>query len=181
MTAFERRLAGAPSSIRADLVAEFWATHRPTPLVEPVPQPPADARGPGPVAPGAGQAAPREVIVTFLWRDAGPTEVLMFANRLTDERGLAASLMAQVTGTDIWHLSYRLGSDWRASYGFVPRLPDAPWPWAHDAARAEPVGAAGIEPVDQVALRRALDQCLPDPTNPARNRNRAGWAQSVVA
>ncbi|MDR0593103.1 MAG: DUF3327 domain-containing protein, partial [Bifidobacteriaceae bacterium] len=44
--------------------------------------------------------------MTFLWRDAEAEEVLLFVNRLTDERNLADSLMRRVAGTDVWHLSY---------------------------------------------------------------------------
>lgn len=46
--------------------------------------------------------------VTFLWRDAAAEEVLLFVNRLTDERDLDRSLMERLPGTDVWHLAYRL-------------------------------------------------------------------------
>ena len=133
----------------AALAERFWrVTAARTPLIEPVAHDPA-AR-----------------VVTFLWRDADAADVLLFANRITDERDLAASLMDRVPGTDVWHLSYRMRSSWRASYGFVRRAPDAAWPW--------PEG-------DQLAIRQGLDRCAADPGNPDGCRNRAGIRQSVVA
>ena len=111
--------------------------------------------------------ADTEVVVTFLWRDAHAERVLLFANRVTDETRLDESLMRKVAGTDVWHLSYRMRADWRASYVFLPQLPGQLPAWR----TAD----------DQVAIRAALDQGHTDPTNPDVNYNRAGVAQSVVA
>lgn len=108
---------------------------------------------------------PGSAIVTFSWRDADAEQVLLFANRLTDETRLADTLLERVPGTDRWHASYRMASDWRASYSFLVQRPGEPAPWL-----------AG----DQVALRAALDRGLPDPRNPVTCRNRAGVLQSVV-
>ena len=107
-----------------------------------------------------------EWIVTFLWRDAEAEEVLLFVNRLTDERDLDRSLMTRLPGTDLWHLTYRMQGDWRASYAVVPKPPGRPAPW-RDLA-------------EQASLRAALDRGLPDPLNPAGMRNRAGFPLSVV-
>lgn len=127
-------------------VERFWATVAArTPLLE--------------------TAAEGKRTVTFLWRDAEAEEVLLFANRITDERDLGASLMRRLPGTDVWHLSYRMRDDWRASYGFVRRMPGEAWPWS-----------AG----DQLAIRRGLDRALPDPRNPRECRNRPGVPLSVV-
>ncbi len=136
----------ARAQAATDVLNRFWGvTAARTPLIEP--------------APGG------EKVVTFLWQDANADEVILFANRLTDERNLADSLMKRVPGTDIWHLSYRMRPDWRASYSFTPRHPGLLWPWTEG---------------DQIAIRRALDQGRPDPRNPARHRNRAGAWQSIV-
>jgi enterochelin esterase family protein len=105
-------------------------------------------------------------VVTFCWRDPEAEQVLLFANRLTDETRLADTLLERLPGTDLWHASYRMASDWRASYSFLVQRPGAAAPWL-----------AG----DQVALRAALDRGEPDPRNPATCRNRAGVLQSVVA
>lgn len=110
---------------------------------------------------------PTERIVTFVWRDSDAEEVLLFVNRLTDERHLADSLMRRIEGTDLWHLSYRMDADWRASYSFLPRRAGERAAWRDDH--------------DQVAIRAALDRGQPDPRNPDRTRNRAGVEQSVVA
>ncbi|MFT4217539.1 MAG: DUF3327 domain-containing protein [Micropruina sp.] len=107
-----------------------------------------------------------EWLVTFWWADADADEVLLFVNRLTDERDLDRSLMERLRGTDLWHLSYRMPGDWRASYAVVPKRPGRPAPW-RDLA-------------EQVSLRAALDRGLPDPLNPSTMRNRVGNTVSVV-
>ena len=57
-----------------------------------------------------------EQVVTFCWHDARAEEVLLFANRLTDETRLHETLMRRLPGTDLWWLSVVMDSDWRASY-----------------------------------------------------------------
>ena len=147
----ERRVvgAGAGTPEGAALIQDFWAgAGARSPLVEPV----------------VGERGSR--LVTFLWRDADAERVLLFVNRITDERNLAPSYLRRVAGTDLWHLTYRLGSDWRASYSFLPQR--------------------GIRPVwldgdDQRAIRAALDQGQADPRNPETCRNRPGTVMSVVS
>ncbi len=131
----------------ASVVEDFWQSHPESPLVEDAPN------------------RPQERIVTFLWRDADAEEVLLFVNRLTDERNLADSLMRRIPGTDVWHLSYRMRSGWRASYGFAPRHRGQRWAWSDG---------------DQVSVRRSLDRSLPDPRNVDECLGRAGNALSVV-
>ncbi|RDG30938.1 enterochelin esterase [Streptomyces corynorhini] len=95
------RLAAAPAGEHSALVEEFWAAVRRggTPLVE------------------ALQDAPGHRAVTFLWRGHRATrQVLLVANRIGDREHLAGSLFTHLTGTDVWHLSYRLRGDHRASY-----------------------------------------------------------------
>ncbi len=140
------RIAATPPAGRAAVLEEFWVTDaRVTPVLE---------------SQGGGYG-----VVTFLWRDAGAAQVLLFVNRLSDERNLGASLMARVEGTDVWHLSYRMPLDWRASYAFVVAAAGTALPWL--------LG-------DQVRLRAVLDKGEPDPRNPVTSRNRAGTVQSVV-
>lgn len=107
-----------------------------------------------------------EWIVTFWWQDAGADEVLLFVNRLTDERDLDRSLMERLPGTGLWQLSYRMPGDWRASYAFLPKPSGRPAPW-RDLA-------------EQASLRAALDRGLADPLNPLGMRNRIGNRMSVV-
>lgn len=107
------------------------------------------------------------VIVTFCWRDTDAEQVLLFVNRVTDETSLTESLMRRIDGTDIWHLSYRMRCDWRASYSFVRQARGERAPWTRDG--------------DQVAVREALDLGNRDPRNDDVCRNRAGVAQSVVS
>ncbi|GAA5030705.1 esterase family protein [Microbacterium fluvii] len=127
----------------------FWSeVALATPLVDPVP------------------GAPGERIVTFVWRDAQAAEVLLFANRLTDEKNIDESLLERLPGTDVWHLAYRMDADWRASYSFLVRGAGERAPWRTDD--------------DQVALRAALDRGRRDLRNPVTSRNRAGVDQSVV-
>ncbi len=138
-------LAAAPSERdAAAALAAFWAELR-SPIIEP------DGD---------------EWTVSFFWRDADADEVLLFVNRLTDERDLDRSLMERLPGTHLWHLAYRMPGDWRASYAVVPKRPGRPAPW-RDLA-------------EQVSLRAALDRGLPDPFNPHGMRNRVGNPMSVV-
>jgi len=133
---------------RSAVLADFWAgPARATPVVEP--------------------AAPGQGVVTFLLRDDDAEQVLLFVNRLTDERDLGASLMRRVEGTDVWHLSYRMDDDWRASYAFLVQRPGERAPW--------------LDAADQVAIRATLDRGRCDPRNPDRCRNRAGVEQSVAS
>ncbi|WP_244930937.1 alpha/beta fold hydrolase [Nocardioides sp. W7] len=141
------RVRGATvERLRPDDVDAFWSG-KTLPLVEP--------DGPG------------TVVVTFCWRDPDAEQVLLFANRLTDETRLGDTLLERLPGTDLWHASYRMDSDWRASYSFLVQRTGEQAPWL----------AAG----DQVALRAALDRGRPDPRNGATCRNRAGVLQSVVS
>lgn len=104
-------------------------------------------------------------LVTFLWRGAAHS-VLLFVNRLTDEKNLADSYMRRLPGTDTWYLTYRMDGDWRASYCFLPAPTAAQAPWLQGS---------------QVRLRQALDGGLPDPHNPVTCTNRRGFVQSVVS
>lgn len=149
VSALLARLWDAPEGERDGIVESFWAGPAAvTPLVEAVD----DASG--------------ERIVTFLWRDARAERVLLFVNRITDERTLDDSLMRRVPGTDLWHLGYRMRSDWRASYAMLRHEPGQAIPWESDGG--------------QPALRGALDRGLPDPRNPLPYRNRIGTPMSVV-
>jgi len=106
-----RRIARAASAVVAELedavaagqgpaaTARFWShvEGSGTPLVE--------ALGPG------------ECAVTFVWRDPSPAaRPYVLANKLHDRTDPEGSAMCQVAGTDVWHLTYRLPSDWRGSY-----------------------------------------------------------------
>ena len=63
-----------------------------------------------------GTANENERIVTFLYQHATAEQVLIFVNRLTDEKNLPLSLMERIPGTDWWELSFQMRTDWRASY-----------------------------------------------------------------
>lgn len=132
-------------------VPAFWAGLERLPLIEP--------------------AEDGEVVVTFCLRDSAAVAVLLFANRLTDETHLADTLLERLPGSDLWHASFRMRADWRASYAFL-------------VARkgAEPGERPPWEDQDgHAALRSVLDRGVPDPLNPDRCRNRAGVEQSVVS
>lgn len=106
-------------------------------------------------------------LVTFLWEDALAEQVLLWANRLTDETDLAATLLERVPGSDLWHGTFEMGSDWRVSYAFLTQEPGRTPPW--------------YAPSGQVALRAALDRGQPDPRGRDVSSNRAGFIQSVVS
>lgn len=131
----------------------FWSLHPRAPILE--------------VADPGKAFAEGRYTVTFLWQDAEAEEVLLSVDGITDVVDLTPSLMRRVPGTDLWHLSYRMRGDWRASYGFVRRLSGEPWPWSADDPAA--------------TIEEALDRALPDPRNSRHCRNRIGSELSVVA
>lgn len=146
LAAVHQRLLERPQ-LASQLQAQLWQQVTSTPLLE------ADPTQEG------------KYLVTFLWRGAAQ-RVLLFVNRLTDEKNLADSYMRRLPGTDTWYLTYRMDADWRASYCFLPALSAAQAPWLQGS---------------QVRLRQALDGGLPDPHNPVTCTNRRGFVQSVVS
>lgn len=113
-----------------------------------------------------GTISENERIVTFLYRNEQAEQVLMFINRLTDEKNLDRSLMARIEGTGWWQLSLQMETTWRASYNFLPALPGERPAWLGDD--------------DQVRLRAALDSGEGDPLNPETVCNRIGRCMGVV-
>lgn len=146
LAAMHQRLLERPQ-LASQLQAQLWQQVTSTPLLE------ADPTQEG------------KYLVTFLWRGAAQ-RVLLFVNRLTDEKNLADSYMRRLPGTDTWYLTYRMDGDWRASYCFLPAPTAAQAPWLQGS---------------QVRLRQALDGGLPDPGNPVTCTNRRGFVQSVVS
>lgn len=146
LAAVHQRLLERPQ-LASQLQAQLWQQVTSTPLLE------ADPTQEG------------KYLVTFLWRGAAQ-RVLLFVNRLTDEKNLADSYMRRLPGTDTWYLTYRMDGDWRASYCFLPAPAAAQAPWLQGS---------------QVRLRQALDGGLPDPHNPVTCTNRRGFVQSVVS
>lgn len=146
LAAVHQRLLERPQ-LASQLQEQLWQQVTSTPLVE------ADPTQEG------------KYLVTFLWRGAAHN-VLLFVNRLTDEKNLADSYMRRLPGTDTWYLTYRMDGDWRASYCFLPAPTADQTPWLQGS---------------QVRLRQALDGGLPDPHNPVTCTNRRGFVQSVVS
>ena len=146
LAAMHQRLLERPQ-LASQLQAQLWQQVTSTPLLE------ADPTQEG------------KYLVTFLWRGAAHS-VLLFVNRLTDEKNLADSYMRRLPGTDTWYLTYRMDADWRASYCFLSAPTAAQAPWLQGS---------------QVRLRQALDGGLPDPHNPVTCTNRRGFVQSVVS
>ena len=146
LAAVHQRLLERPQ-LASQLQAQLWQQLTSTPLLE------ADPTQEG------------KYLVTFLWRGAAHS-VLLFVNRLTDEKNLADSYMQRLPGTDTWYLTYRMDGDWRASYCFLPAPTAAQVTWLQGS---------------QVRLRQALDGGLPDPHNPVTCTNRRGFVQSVVS
>lgn len=106
------RVAEAGEPERAAVLEEFWAgaARRGTPLIEAV------------------DGDPDHCDVTFLWRGHRATrQVLLLAEGIADPADLAASRLAPLSGTDIWHLTYRLRADHRGSYRMAADIsPGAP-------------------------------------------------------
>lgn len=146
LAAMHQRLLERPQ-LASQLQEQLWQQVTSTPLLE------ADPTQEG------------KYLVTFLWRGAAHN-VLLFVNRITDEKNLADSYMRRLPGTDTWYLTYRMDGDWRASYCFLSAPAAAQAPWLQGS---------------QVRLRQALDGGLPDPHNPVTCTNRHGFVQSVVS
>lgn len=146
LAAMHQRLLECPQ-LASQLQAQLWQQVTSTPLLE------------------ADHTQEGKYLVTFLWRGTAQ-RVLLFVNRLTDEKNLADSYMRRLSGTDTWYLTYRMDGDWRASYCFLPAPTAAQAPWLQGS---------------QVRLRQALDGGLPDPHNPVTCTNRRGFVQSVVS
>lgn len=146
LAAVHQRLLERPQ-LASQLQEQLWQQVTSTPLLE------------------ADPTQEDKYLVTFLWRGAAQ-RVLLFVNRLTDEKNLADSYMRRLPGTDTWYLTYRMDGDWRASYCFLPAPAAAQAPWLQGS---------------QVRLRQALDGGLPDPGNPVTCTNRRGFVQSVVS
>jgi enterochelin esterase-like enzyme len=118
--------------LRADGdVAAFWAEvrERGAPLVE------------------AREGEPGHRTVTFVWRGTDATRgVVLLANKLTDPSVWEQSTLERLEGTDVWHRSYRLRADWRATYQLAPddggpeggTVGGPPSRWGAAAARAVP-------------------------------------------
>lgn len=146
LAAVHQRLLERPQ-LASQLQEQLWQQVTSTPLLE------------------ADPTQEDKYLVTFLWRGAAQ-RVLLFVNRLTDEKNLADSYMRRLPGTDTWYLTYRMDGDWRASYCFLLAPAAAQAPWLQGS---------------QVRLRQALDGGLPDPHNPVTCTNRRGFVQSVVS
>ncbi|MFR9795056.1 enterochelin esterase [Streptomyces sp. MS06] len=116
---------------RPDGLADFWADvrRRGTPLVGGDPLGDPDRRA-----------------VTFLWRGSTRTRaVQVLPNKLADPDRPAGNLMRRLPGTDVWHWTVRLRSDWRGTYDlFVDEGggpdPDDPgyWRWLRVNHRPDP-------------------------------------------
>lgn len=137
----------------AEALAVFWqqAEAEGTPLVEALPD------------------DPQQMIVTFLWRgDDSLVDVVILANKFTDSSVFEESLMLHLPQSDVWYRSYRMRSDWRASYKLAPITSTAD-PALGDyvarlAKRAVSVGSS----VPQAILERwwsAVEKGVPDPLN----------------
>lgn len=158
-----RRDVGADPASAPARVARFWrqVERSGTPLIEP------DGR-------------PGHVVVTFLWRGtppdaANPTgAVLALINRVTDRRNLAASAMTRVPGTDVWYLSYRMASDWLASYQLAPDVPVLPACGPAPAGTAAGPNRAGAADLGAQPHNALLAQARPDPL--ARHGMNSLWA-----
>lgn len=145
--------AGEPGALE-----RFWArvAETGTPLVEPAPD-------------------PAERIVTFLWRDrhgAGPgtAAVVLMANKLTDPSVWRESNLERLPGTDVWHRSFLLRADWRATYHLAP-----------DDGMGAGADGRSVEAGPPRRWDRVAPFACPDPLNPRRFAARRGGPPTSVA
>lgn len=111
--------------------------------------------------------------VTFLWRDRhgdqpGTRRVVLMANKLTDPSVWEHSLLERIEGTDVWLRTYRLRSDWRASYQLA----------ADDGESSRAAG--GLVPGARGRWHGLANKATPDPLNRSRLEGRDGAAASSV-
>lgn len=169
---FERYWATLSTPGRTQFLALL--ADRDLPLVEP------DPDG------GSGHRA-----VTFLYRDgdqyrvgdqaAPASAVILSANSLVHQDSLAACEFTRVSGTGpasdagvpnavpntgLWALTYRMPSDWEASYRITVHTGNGPAPWRLTT--------------DRRAVRLAADDGGPDPLNRSLGAGMNGSAQSVL-
>ncbi|MFK0173303.1 enterochelin esterase [Streptomyces sp. NPDC090306] len=145
------RLAADDGEQRAALSAEFWrdVERLGTPLIEEI------------------EDEPDHRAVTFLWRGHRATrQVLLLANRLTDRRFLAGSLLEQVPGTDVWHLGLKLRADHRGTYRLAADI----------SVNEPPADPEGL----QHRLRGLSAHAAADPLNPRTVATRWDAAESSV-
>ncbi|MGH8876872.1 MAG: alpha/beta hydrolase-fold protein [Stackebrandtia sp.] len=110
-------------------------------------------------------ADPGHSILTFVWRgDARTRDVLVVPNRLFDRTDPSASRLRHLEGTDVWHLSYRLPSEFRCSYRFcvdeqgADEPGDEYWLRLCRTGRPDPYGTEQLTDSSVVALPRARPQ-----------------------
>ncbi|MFW0121345.1 alpha/beta hydrolase-fold protein [Rothia sp. CCM 9419] len=108
-----------------------------------------------------------ERIVTFLYHDRQAEQVLIFVNRLTDEKNIDDSLMKPIGKTGWFSKSFLMKTNWRASYCYIPAYAGQTPVWVTQG--------------QQVRLRAALDSGYADVYNQHRCLNRAGKELSVVS
>jgi enterochelin esterase family protein len=129
-------LAAAGETGRAAVLDAFWieVAATGTPLVEPV------------------DGAPGERAVTFLWRDRHGTDglrtrtVVLLANKLTDPSVWDLSQLRRIDDTDVWQRTYRMPTDWRATYQLAPDDGDIPAAATVGAVTGPRARWAGVAP-----------------------------------
>ena len=58
-------------------------------------------------------------LLTFLWRGADASSVVLFANKRFDRANPQRTALQRAEGTDVWALTLRVPADWQASYQFL--------------------------------------------------------------
>lgn len=142
MTRLRRELeAGGAAALEA-----FWRDIRAegTPLIEPIP------------------GDDKDVLVTFLWRPVEEYQNVVIYCPL--EPFVHEHVMERVTGTDLWHKTYRAARDVRAPYWFCPDDSLLPWyderDWGARSARwtADPLNPRTVRetpPASELAMPAA--------------------------
>lgn len=104
LTRLVQRLGRGDENAHADFVRLLHAQG--TPLVEPL------------------SDTPDEVLVTFVYRDAQASRVLVMKGPEDPREGM----LSRVRDTDLWARSYRMPAQARFAYCFAPDFPDEPPP-----------------------------------------------------
>lgn len=105
----------------------------------------------------------RTWLVTFVWRENGPTEnvVLLEWMRETD---FPEKAMAHLEGTDVWYASIRILESVRTQYqlapndNLVPKYEETDWPARRAKWRNDPLNPQAIVDADSPALAALASQ-----------------------
>ncbi|WP_172769049.1 alpha/beta hydrolase [Corynebacterium glutamicum] len=116
---------------------------------------------PNPIIDDDPEGNPDVCMYTWIVECPGATAVLLWINGVFDHERIEESEMTRLEGSDLWILSLRMPSDWRASYTVNAWSGDgvAPWREAGDRMHIRKAAMSGGRP-DSRAMGHIMDSSL---------------------